>query len=199
MGRDFQTFLHQLEAAGELRRVAVEVDPFLEMGAVADRVSKEPGGGKALLFERAKGSALPVAMNVYGSLKRMEMALGVDREPRGLDAIADRIEGLMKEVLPRPGLGFLEKLSKLPMLLEVAGWLPKTVKKGLCQEIVLTGADAKLSRRPLHHPGPEPPALQGRPAQHGPLPPPGLRRPHLGLPHPASPRRRPGSPRLCPR
>jgi len=149
MGRDFQTFLHQLEAAGELHRIAVEVDPFLEIGAIADRVSKGPGGGKALLFERAKGSALPVAMNVYGSLKRMEMALGVDREPRGLDAIADRIEGLMKEVLPRPGLGFLEKLSKLPMLMEVAGWLPKTVKKGPCQEIVLTGADAKLSRLPV--------------------------------------------------
>ena len=71
MGRDFQTFLKTLEAAGELSRVGPEVDPFLEMGAIADRVSKQPGGGKALLFEHPTGKSVPVAMNVFGSLKRM--------------------------------------------------------------------------------------------------------------------------------
>ena len=149
MARDFQTFLQQLEIAGELQRVTVEVDPYLEMGAIADRVSKQPLGGKALLFEKPKGGGMPVAMNVYGSLKRMEMALGVEREARGLDAIGDRIEALIKEVMPRPGLGFFEKLAKLPKLIEAAGWIPKTVSRGLCQEIVLTGADAKLSRLPV--------------------------------------------------
>ena len=98
MSRDFQTFLKQLEAAGELSRVKPEVDPFLEMGVIADKVSKQPGGGKALLFEQPTGKAMPVAMNAFGSLKRMEMALGVDQEPRGLDAIADRIEKLVQEI-----------------------------------------------------------------------------------------------------
>ena len=119
MGRDFQTFLNQLEALGELQRVAPEVDPFLEMGAIADRVSKQPGGGKALLFQRPTGKTMPVAMNVFGSLKRMELALGVDQEPRGLDALADRIEALVQKAMPNPGAGFFEKLSKLLGLAEV--------------------------------------------------------------------------------
>ena len=143
MGRDFQSFLKQLEAAGELTRVAAEVDPNLEMGAIADRVSKQPGGGKGLLFEQPTGKTMPVAMNVFGSLRRMELALGVDKEPRGLDAIADRIEKLVQEAMPKPGSGFFEKLAKLPVLAEVSNWMPKTVKRGLCQEIVLKGDQVK--------------------------------------------------------
>ncbi len=149
MGRDFQTFLRQLETAGQLRRIPVEVDPVLEMGAIADRVSKQQGGGTALLFEKPRGSALPVVMNAYGSLKRMQMALGVDQDPRGLDAIADRIEKLIQEALPKPGLSLLEKLGKLPMLAEVGAWMPKTVRKGLCQEVVKTGDQVRLSELPV--------------------------------------------------
>ncbi len=149
MGRDFQTFLKQLEAAGELKRVSAEVDPFLEMGAIADRVSKGPGGGTGLLFEQAKGYALPVAMNIFGSRRRLEMALGVDREPRGLDAIGERIEKLIAEALPKPGSSFLDKLAKLPMLAEVSAWMPKTVRKGICQELVHQGSDVKLSQLPV--------------------------------------------------
>ena len=149
MARDFQSFLAQLEAAGELRRIKAAVDPFLEMGAIADRVSKQPGGGPALLFEQPKGASMPVAMNVYGSLKRMEMALGVDAEARGLDAIADRIEGLVKEVMPKPGISFFEKLAKLPKLIEAAGWIPRSVGRGHCQDLVLTGNDVQLSRLPV--------------------------------------------------
>ena len=149
MGRDFQTFLNQLEAAGELKRISAEVDPMLEMGAIADRVAKMPGGGPGLLFEKPKGHAMPVAINIFGSLKRMEMALGVDQQPRGLDAIADRIEKLIAEAMPKPGSSFLDKLAKLPVLAEVGNWMPKTVRKGLCQEIVLKGDEAKLSRLPV--------------------------------------------------
>lgn len=149
MGRDFQDFLKQLDAAGELHRVKVEVDPHLEMGAIADRVSKEPGGGKALLFEKPKGGGMPVLMNAYGSKRRMEMALGVEKEARGLDAVADRIEKLIQEAMPKPGLGFFEKLAKLPVLAEVGAWMPKSVRKGICQEVVKTGDQIKLSELPI--------------------------------------------------
>ena len=149
MGRDFQTFLKTLEAAGELSRVGPEVDPFLEMGAIADRVSKQAGGGKALLFERPTGKTIPVAMNVFGSLKRMEMALGVDGEPRGLDALADRIEALVQKAMPKPGATLFEKLGKLMSLVEVGSWLPKTVRKGLCQEVVLRGDQIRLTDLPV--------------------------------------------------
>jgi len=149
MARDFQTFLKQLEAAGELKRVAVEVDPFLEVAAITDRVSSEPQGGAGLLFERPKGSSIPVAINIFGSERRMAMALGVEREPRGLDAIADRIEKLIQEAMPKPGSGFFEKLAKLPVLAEISQWMPKTVRKGLCQEVVLRGEEARLSLLPV--------------------------------------------------
>ncbi|MDE3034171.1 MAG: UbiD family decarboxylase, partial [Acidobacteriota bacterium] len=149
MGRDFQTFLKQLEAAGELSRIPVEVDPVLEMAAIADRVSKQPGGGKALRFEQPLGKTMPVVMNAFGSLKRMQMALGVEKEPRGLDAIADRIEKLIQEAMPKPGTGFFEKLAKLPVLAEVSNWMPKTVRRGICQEIVLKGDQVRLSDLPV--------------------------------------------------
>jgi 4-hydroxy-3-polyprenylbenzoate decarboxylase len=149
MGRDFRTFLGQLEAAGELKRVAAAVSPHLEMGAVADRVCRQPGGGPALLFEHPEGSSLPVAMNVYGSARRMAMALGVEKEPRGLDAIGDRIERFIQEAMPRPGSGFFDKLAKLPMLASVSGWMPRTVRKGLCQEVVWRGEEVRLSALPV--------------------------------------------------
>jgi 4-hydroxy-3-polyprenylbenzoate decarboxylase len=149
MARDFQTFLKQLESAGELKRVPVEVDPVLEAGAITDRVAKEPGGGPALLFENVGGSSMPVVMNAYGSAKRMAMALGVDQDPCGLDAIGDRIEHLLQEAMPKPGSGFFEKLAKLPMLAEVSKWMPRTVRKGVCQEVVLKGGDVRLSDLPV--------------------------------------------------
>ena len=149
MARDFQDFLQRLEAAGELKRVGVEVDPFLEAGAIADRVSKADDGGPALRFDQVKGTGMPVIMNAFGSYRRMCMALGVDKDPRGLDAVADRIEKLIQEAMPKPGSSFLDKLAKLPMLAEVSAWMPKTVKKALCQEVVLRGEDAKLSMLPV--------------------------------------------------
>lgn len=149
MARDFQTFLTQLESAGELRRVPVEVDPCLEAGAIADRVSKQAGGGPALWFERVQGSTIPVVMNAYGSYRRMAMALGVEGDPCGLDAIGDRIEHLLQEAMPKPGSGFFEKLAKLPMLAEVSHWMPRTVRKGLCQELILKGNEARLSALPV--------------------------------------------------
>ena len=75
MARDFQTFLKQLEASGELKRVAVEVDPYLEAGAIADRVSKQPGGGSALLFQQVKGAAMPVAIVYLIFQRRVTQAI----------------------------------------------------------------------------------------------------------------------------
>ncbi|MDR2560197.1 MAG: menaquinone biosynthesis decarboxylase [Holophagales bacterium] len=146
MGRDLQSFLQQLESLGELHRVKAEVDPYLEMAAVACAVAKQPNGGQALLFEKPKSGVAPVAMNVYGSLRRMEMVLNVEK--KGLDSIGQRIEKLMEAAIPKPGGGLLEKLAKLPMLADVSNWMPKSVHKGICQEIVKKGADARLGELP---------------------------------------------------
>jgi 4-hydroxy-3-polyprenylbenzoate decarboxylase len=119
------------------------------MGAIADRVSKHSGGGKALTFLHPKGGTMPVAMNVFGSRRRMELALGLASEPRGIDAIADRIERMIQEVLPKPGASLMEKLAKIPLLFDVVSWLPKTVRKGICQEVIKTGDQVRLSDLPV--------------------------------------------------
>ena len=65
-------FVRELERAGELKRVKVEVAPDLEITQITDRVSKE--GGPALLFEKVEGSDMPLLINAFGSYKRMAMA-----------------------------------------------------------------------------------------------------------------------------
>ena len=80
---DLRDFLAQLEALGELKRVAAEVDPRLEMTELCDRVLK--AGGPALLFERPKGAfrspaggTIPVLGNLFGTPQRVARAMGAD-------------------------------------------------------------------------------------------------------------------------
>ena len=134
--KNFQHFIDTLERAGELIRIKTFVDPNLEMAEITDRMSKQPGGGKALLFENT-GYEFPVLMNAYGSEKRMCLALGVQQ----LDNVEKEIENLFK-LLAAPKEGILDKLKMLPKLNQFASWMP-TVKsgKGECQEIVMREPD----------------------------------------------------------
>jgi 4-hydroxy-3-polyprenylbenzoate decarboxylase len=143
--RDFIAFL---EKQGELIRVKAEVDAELEIAEITDRVSKQKGAeNKALLFERVKGSAFPVLTNAFGSMKRICLALEVER----LDAIGGRIREIIDPVnlFPGPGAGIMEKIQMLPKLAELAGFFPKNVKKASCQDIVLTGKQVDLFKIPV--------------------------------------------------
>lgn len=131
-----QQFISELEKAGELIRIKTYVDPVLEIAEITDRISKEPGGGKALLFENT-GYEFPVLMNAYGSERRMCLALGVEK----LDDIAGEIEHLFK-LLTGPKESLLDKLRLLPKLSEFASWMPKVKKgRGACQEVVMGSPD----------------------------------------------------------
>src|SRR6266576_4039714 len=109
MYSDLNDFLADLDKRRELARVTEPVSPDLEIAAVTDRVSKSPGGGPALLFEKPTGFDMPVAINLYGSMKRMCMALGV----KSLDDLASEIEELTNPKMPA---GMLDTLKMLPML-----------------------------------------------------------------------------------
>src|SRR5450631_1884256 len=87
---DLRGFVRALEKNGELKRIAFEVDPYLEITEFADRSVKQ--GGPALLFEKPKGSNVPVLINAFASMKRMQIALGVD----SIDAVAQRIAGFLE-------------------------------------------------------------------------------------------------------
>jgi 4-hydroxy-3-polyprenylbenzoate decarboxylase len=141
-------FVQRLDAAGELVRVTEPVSLNLELTEVADRVMKSADGGKALLFERpllmnGSPSAFPVAINLFGSMRRISMAFGVDR----LDDIGARIGELLQT---KPPEGIVAKLAMLPRLMEIAKFPPRRRSSSApCQDVVWRGADVDLNRLPL--------------------------------------------------
>ncbi|MCX9192751.1 menaquinone biosynthesis decarboxylase [Carbonactinospora thermoautotrophica] len=140
---DLQSFLNALEKEGDLKRIKVEVDPYLEITEIVTRVVKERG--PALLFENVKGSSLPLAINVFGTERRMAKALG---DAKSLDEIGDRIGELLKPELPQGWSGFREALGKLVRLKSVP---PKKVRHAPCQEIVKKGDEIDLYELPGLH------------------------------------------------
>src|SRR4051812_26242491 len=140
MFQDLNEFIAALDKERELARVLDAVSPDLEIGALTDRVSKSPGGGPALLFERPTGFDVPVAVNLFGSMKRICMALGVRR----LDDLAREIEDL---TTPKVPAGMLDALKMLPMVNRLRDLMPRTVKDAPCQEVVRR--DGTLDELPI--------------------------------------------------
>ena len=126
--KDIRHFMNVLEKKGLLKRIAVEVDSILEITEIADRVSKQHG--PALLFENVKDSNFPVLINAFGSWERMSLALETEK----LDDVAERIGDILTPDLPT---NLLEKLKVLPKLFDLSGFIPKTVKKGACKEVII--------------------------------------------------------------
>ena len=147
-------FVAALDSAGELVRIKEPVSVNLEMCEIADRTMKMPGGGPGLLFERpilmnGTASKYPVGINLFGSMRRMAMAL----ETPSLDATGDRITQLLNTKVPD---GLLGKLSMLPKLLEIGKYPPRTRGSNPpCQEIVMRGGDVDLDTLPLMKTWPE--------------------------------------------
>ncbi len=141
-------FIEALDRAGELVRIRQPVSVDLELCEIADRAMKQPGGGPALLFERpllhdGTPSAYPVGINLFGSMRRMAMALGV----ADLDAIGARITELLAMKVPE---GLVAKLSLLPRLIEMSKFPPRTRGSGApCHEVVWRGGEVDLDRLPL--------------------------------------------------
>lgn len=141
--RNLHEFIDELEREGELIRFSEPVSNRLEITEITDRMSKLPGGGKAILFENVNGSEFPVLMNQFGSTKRINMALGSS----SLDGLAGRLHDIINM---KPPKSFMEKLRLLPELLKYSRFLPRTFRgKAPCQEVVLRGDDVDLTRIPV--------------------------------------------------
>ncbi|MGH9674024.1 MAG: menaquinone biosynthesis decarboxylase [Bryobacteraceae bacterium] len=125
--RDLREFIDALEKHGELRRIPIEVDPVLEITEFADRSVKS--GGPAFLFEKPKGSGIPVLINAFASRRRMEIALEVS----SVEEIARRIVEILEMRMPE---GLLGKLKMLPKLADMGAFFPREVSDGACQEVV---------------------------------------------------------------
>src|SRR5581483_8362070 len=136
---DLREFIGALEKHKELRRISFEVDPRLEITEFADRAVKH--GGPALLFEKPKGSSVPVLINSFASQRKMEIALEVD----SVEEIAARISEYLQMRMPE---GLMGKLKMLPKLAEMGSFFPKVVSDGACKEVVRKG-DFSLDEYPI--------------------------------------------------
>ncbi|MBM4113304.1 MAG: UbiD family decarboxylase, partial [Phycisphaerae bacterium] len=158
-------FLAELSRRGEVRRIESTVSPLLEPSEHAQREARleapsssrsaaafDPPraalGGRALVFERVEGCDFPLCMNVFGSHRRVEIALGAAEHPRGLEAIADRIAALVQPTPPRSLGELISAARRFAPLLRIP---PRRVRSGRCQQVVKLAerGEVDLSRIPL--------------------------------------------------
>jgi len=144
---DLRDFLGQLERLGELKRVPIEVSPRLEMTEICDRALK--AGGPALLFERPRGHSIPVLGNLFGTVRRVSLAMGVE-DTAALREIG-KLLALLREPAPPKGLRDLwERIPELKNLAsKVLDMVPRRLSSGPCQEVVWEGGDVDLARLPV--------------------------------------------------
>ena len=137
--RSLRAFVEALRKVGELHVVSASVDPRLEISEITNRVVK--AGGPALLFTDVKGSQFPVLTNQFGTHRRMAMAL----EAETLDSVGARIRALL-DLRPASG-SLIEKLSGALAFAPLANAIPKSVRGGSAQEVVMERPD--LTKLPV--------------------------------------------------
>src|SRR5919201_1975920 len=143
---DLRSWIDLLRREGELAEIDAEVDPYLEVTEITDRVVKR--GGPALLFKNVRGSERPLLINQFGTERRMCLAL----DTPSLDSVARKLEDVLEM---QPPQGLVEKVKGLGKLKRLADSMPRTVRSGVCQELVL---EPDLDALPIQHCWPGDPA-----------------------------------------
>lgn len=147
--RDLRDFLDQLEEQNELKRVYVPVDPCLEVTEISDRALKKEG--PALLFENPKNSSIPLLTNLFGTTRRIILALGKER----LEDVTELGRLLAFLSQPAPPQSLKEAWKSLPILRQILQMSPKIVKNALCQEHIISGKEVNLHELPIQTCWPE--------------------------------------------
>lgn len=143
MFKDLREFIATLEKSGELKRITVQVDPYLEMTEICDRTLRAQG--PALLFENPKGSTMPVLGNLFGTVRRVALAMG-QQDVASLRDVG-KLLAFLKE--PDPPKGWRDLLEKAPIFKQALNMAPKEVSKPVCQEVVLEGNAVDLDMFPI--------------------------------------------------
>ena len=147
--RDLRDFLGQIEARGQLRRVADSVSPRLEMTAVGDRLLRS--GGPAVLFTQPAGFSTAVLINLFGTPERVALGMGVE-SAAALREVGQLLAALKEPEPPR-------SLREAGRLLELARALwdmkPALVRRPVCQAEILQGAEIDLAQLPIQTCWPE--------------------------------------------
>lgn len=141
--KDLRDFISKLEELGELKRITQEVDPYLEMTEISDRVLQQEG--PAILFENPKGYSIQVLANLFGTPKRVALGMGQDT----VSALTEVGEVLATLKEPEPPEGVRDAWEKLPVYKQVLNMAPKVVKNPVCQQVVIDGDDVDLAAFPI--------------------------------------------------
>ncbi|MCO4781070.1 MAG: menaquinone biosynthesis decarboxylase [Candidatus Cloacimonetes bacterium] len=140
--KDLQEFIAVLDQNNELKRISFEVDPYLEISEIYQR-HIQSDKGKALLFEKVKGSDIPVLINAFGSYERLALSFG----GHSFQEYEKEIASLVDLKVPNSLVGALKKGWELK---DIFKYPPKlSNKKAPCQEIVYTGDQIDLTKYPV--------------------------------------------------
>ncbi|MGB7068776.1 MAG: UbiD family decarboxylase [Pyrinomonadaceae bacterium] len=96
MHKNLRSFIEILRKENELAEISAQVDPYLEIAEIHRRTIENQG--KALFFTNVKGSTFPVITNMFGSVKRIELAFG--RRP--LEFVRRAVEVIDQLLPPKP-------------------------------------------------------------------------------------------------
>ncbi|GAA4701976.1 UbiD family decarboxylase [Brevibacillus fulvus] len=138
MHTNLRSFLQQLRQAGQLLEISAPVDPHLELAEIHRRVIAEQG--PALLFTNVKGKSFPVVTNLFGTVERVDMAVG----PRPETIVKELVSGLDK--LMPPKLSALWQLRDPLLGVMRAG--TKTVSPSQAPVLQQTTQDVDLTELP---------------------------------------------------
>ncbi|VAW45405.1 3-polyprenyl-4-hydroxybenzoate carboxy-lyase, partial [hydrothermal vent metagenome] len=141
--KSIREFIDALERQGELKRIHTEVDPALEMTELCYRSRKTEG--PALLFENPKGSNIPMLGNLFGTGKRVALALG-QAQVKDLRKIGETLAFLKTPALPT---GIADALTKLPKFKKLACVNPKLIPNPVCQENIIAAGEVDLDKLPI--------------------------------------------------
>jgi 4-hydroxy-3-polyprenylbenzoate decarboxylase len=141
---DLRDFLKKLEDLGEFKRISHLVSPKWEMTEICQRLLE--AGGPAVVFEKPDGFSIPVVANLFGSQRRVALAMGVEGTAE-LRLVGELLANLKE---PEPPEGLRDAISKVG-LLKAALWdmAPRRVRGPSCQEIVWEAADVDLRKLPI--------------------------------------------------
>lgn len=145
--RDLRDFLDHLAGEGDLARIAEPVSLVHEVTEVHRRVLA--AGGPALRFDRAidasgAPAAMPVAVNLFGTVARVAAGLGVRRDRLG--ALGEALAALRA---PQPLNGIRDALGRWPMLRAALATRPQVVPQAPVQGIIRRDRDVDLAALPV--------------------------------------------------
>ena len=146
---DLRHFLQALEQSGELLRVREPVSARLEMTAVGDFALRR--GGPALIFESPAGYKIPVLANLFGTTKRVALAMGAT-EVNELRDIGFLLAELKE---PEPPKGLRDAGRLLQMARTLWTMQPAVASRAPCREVVVDAADVDLATLPVQTCWPE--------------------------------------------